>query len=100
MGDCVNSFFPIVASKFVEVKVTYLSQNHTKIIGFRRVLANREGAGEVKVHGIGVVVGDPPLHVDVGICEVILYSLSLCCGLINRAEHFTENFACMLHTDC
>ena len=71
----------------------------TKTKEFRRVLANREGAGEVKVDGIGVVVGDPPLHVDVGICIVILCSLRLCCDLNGCVIHLIiENLACIMNT--
>ena len=51
------------------------------MIGNTQVLAYREGAGEVKVDGIGVVVGDLPLHGDVGVCVVVLGSVRLCCAL-------------------
>ena len=45
--------------------------------GVTQVLANREGAGEVEVDGVSVVVGHLPLHGNIGFCVVVLRAGSL-----------------------
>ena len=47
------------------------------MIEVTQILANREGAGEVEVDGISMVVGHLPLHGDVGVGVVVLRAGSI-----------------------